>query len=150
MTQHATPEYVCPICLAIRGIESEQTLILQQDILYKDAIVMVFTSSFFIHGSEGHVIVVPVAHYENLYVLPDEIGAKIFIVAKKFATKMKQAYRCDGVNVLQNNEPAAGQHALHYHLHLFPRYQGDDLWSHMGDKRLANKAERLQFVRKFF
>ena len=29
------------------------------------------------------------------------------------------------VNVLQNNEPAAGQTVFHFHIHLIPRYEND-------------------------
>lgn len=146
---HAPADYVCPICLGVAQIENNQTLVRQSDIIYKDDSVMVYVASYFITGSEGHLIVVPVAHYENFYELPDELGAKIFATAKQFAVKMKTAYGCDGVNVLQNNEPAAGQHAFHYHLHLFPRYRGDNLWQHMGNKRETTAEERLQFVELF-
>jgi len=62
---------------------------------------------------------------------------------------MKSAYGCDGVNLLQNNEPAAGQHAFHYHLHLFPRYDGDSLWENMGKKREVSLEERKKFVDLF-
>lgn len=143
---YAPDDYICPICLGIAGVENEHTLIRQSDILYKDAEVMVFVASYFIAGSEGHVIAVPAAHYENVYELPENVGARIFSVAKEFSLKMKQAYGCDGVNLLQNNEPAAGQHAFHYHLHLFPRYEGDNLWQHMGEKRKTTAQERLPFV----
>jgi histidine triad (HIT) family protein len=146
MHNHATSDYVCPICLGVQGTENDKTLIRKSDILYKDEEVMVFVASYFIKGSEGHLIVVPTKHYENFYDLPDELGAKIFSTAKQFAIKMKEAYGCDGVNVLQNNEPAAGQHAFHYHLHLFPRYEGNDLWGQMGEKRETSAGERLEFV----
>lgn len=141
--------YVCPICLGVQGVENGDTLIRQSDIVYKDNVVMVFVASYFIKGSEGHLIVVPTKHFENIYDLPGEIGARIFSTAKEFAIKMKFAYGCDGVNLLQNNEPAAGQHAFHYHLHLFPRYEGDNLWQNMGEKREATLEEREKFVDLF-
>lgn len=147
--KHASKNYVCPICLGAQGIENSGTLILQKDILYKDDVVMVFVASYFIEGSEGHLIVVPTQHYENIYDLPDVIGAQIFSKAKEYALKMKSAYGCDGVNLLQNNEPAAGQHAFHYHLHLFPRYEGDNLWEKMGKKRETTPEERLSFAELF-
>jgi histidine triad (HIT) family protein len=149
MKSHAPKNYVCPICLAVEGIENDQTLIKQQDILYKDEDVMVFISSFFIEGAEGQPLISPIRHYENFYDIPDTLGAKIFKISKEYAVKMKNAYNCDGVNILQNNEPAAGQHAFHYHLHLFPRYEGKDIWPKMGRKKLASMEERLEFVKKF-
>lgn len=144
-SNYANEDYTCPICLGVQGTENKGTLIKQSDILYKDDVVMVFIASYFIEGSEGHIIIVPTDHYENLYELPDEVGAQILSKAKEYAVKMKSAYGCDGVNVLQNNEPAAGQHAFHYHMHLFPRYNGDDLWSHMSEKRETTPKERLKF-----
>lgn len=149
MLHHAPQNYVCPICLGVQGVENDQTLILQQDILYKDDEVMVFIASFFVLGAEGHLIVVPTKHYEHFYELPDEIGSKIIQTAKEYSIKMKKTYDCDGINVLQNNEPAAGQHAYHYHLHLFPRYEGKDIWSNMGSKFLASAKDRFEFAQRF-
>ena len=149
MKKHAFLDYICPICLGVQGVENENTLIRKTDILFKDEFVMVFIASYFIEGSEGHLIVVPVDHFENFYDLPNEIGSKIFSTARKFAIKMKSAYDCDGVNVLQNNEPAEGQHAFHYHMHLFPRYEGDNFWEQMGNKRETTQQERLKFAELF-
>lgn len=149
MKKHASPNYICPICLGIQGIENENTLIRDSDILFIDEFIMVFVASYFIKGSEGHLIVVPIDHFENFYDLPDQIGSKIFSVAKKFAKKMKAAYDCDGINILQNNEPAAGQHAFHYHMHLFPRFKGDNIWDEMAHKRVTTQKERLKFVKLF-
>jgi histidine triad (HIT) family protein len=41
---------------------------------------------------------------------------------------LKKAYACDGVSTRQHNEPAGGQDVWHYHLHVFPRFAGDDLY----------------------
>ena len=149
MFNHAPNGYDCPICVAVQGIESDNTLIRKSDILFKNNVVMVFIASFFITGSEGHLIVVPVKHFEHIYDLPDEIGNQISATVRRFSLEMKQKYACDGLNIVQNNEPAAGQHAFHYHVHLFPRYNGVDLWSQMGTKRLATQAERATFAAKF-
>lgn len=125
MPEHAPIGYKCPICLGINGEESEGTLLKESDIVYQDEEVMAFVNSFFIEGNEGHVIVVPKDHYENLYSLPDNIGHKIFDISKKIAVAMKAVYNCDGTTIKQNNEPAGDQHAFHYHLHIYPRYVGD-------------------------
>lgn len=79
-------------------------------------------------ASRGHALILPKQHCDNLYVLPDEIGAKVMPVAKKVASAMKKALSCDGVNVVQNNEPAAGQTVFHFHVHVIPRMEKD----HMG------------------
>jgi len=139
---------MCPICLGVQGVENDKTLIRASDVVYKDAQVMVFIASYFIGHNPGHLIVVPIQHYENLYDLPDEVGAHIFSIARKMAVVLKVAYKCEGVMTLQNNEPASGQHAFHYHLHLFPRYANDDIHSHMGNKRETTVGERLPYAEK--
>ena len=144
----APKDYICPICLGVNGVENDQTLLRLHDIVYIDEFVTAFINSFWIEGNEGHVIVVPNEHYENLYDLPGELGAHIFRVAKKIALAMKKSYGSDGITLLQNNEPAGGQHAFHYHLHIFPRYDGDHLHANMGDKQLTDPAARAAFATK--
>ncbi len=146
MHNHASSDYICPICLGVSGVESEGTLLRLTDIVYIDEFVTAFINSFWIKNNPGHVIVVPNDHYENLYDLPADLGSHIFAVAKKIAIAMKEAYGCDGITTLQNNEPAGGQHAFHYHLHIFPRYENDALHENMSNKQLADPAKRKEYA----
>lgn len=148
MYNHAPSDYICPICLGVRGIENDKTLLLQQDLLYKDNHVSAFINSFWIKNNPGHVIVVPNKHVENIYDLPDELGAHIFAVARKIATVMRETYNCEGITTLQNNEPAGNQHAFHYHFHIFPRYKDDVLHANMSNKQLADPKKRKDFADK--
>lgn len=148
MYNHAPSDYICPICLGVQGIESPQTLIRQSDIVYQDEVVTAFIASYFIGNNDGHVIVVSNDHFENMFDLPDEVGEYVFAVAKKMSAAMMDAYGCGGVTTLQNNGPDAGQHAFHYHLHLFPRYAGDEIYTHMTNKRETTAEERLGFAEK--
>lgn len=76
-------------------------------------------------AARGHVIILPKNHAANIFELPDEDASKIFVVAKKIATAIKQAYNCDGVNIVQNNGEAAGQTVFHLHVHVIPRFFED-------------------------
>lgn len=78
-------------------------------------------------ASKGHALLLPKEHYENLYMLPDELAAKALPVAKKMITKLTEALGCDGYNVVQNNGETAGQTVFHFHMHLIPRYKGDQV-----------------------
>ena len=49
------------------------------------------------------------------------------ILAKHMAAKMTDALKCDGFNIVQNNGEIAGQTVFHFHMHLIPRYQGDQV-----------------------
>ena len=78
-------------------------------------------------ASKGHALILPKEHYANLYELPDELAAKALVVAKKVISKMMNIVGCDGYNVLQNNGETAGQTVFHFHMHLIPRYEKDDV-----------------------
>ncbi len=78
-------------------------------------------------ASKGHALIVPKEHFDNLYELSDEKASKALVLAKKTISKMTEALKCDGFNVLQNNNECAGQTVYHFHMHLIPRYKGDDV-----------------------
>lgn len=146
---HAPKNYKCPICLGVQGIENDDTLLKQADLVFKDDLVSVFINSFWIKSVEGHLIVVPNNHYENVYELPDNVGHRIFEVIKKMSIVMKKAYQCDGITTRQNNEPAGNQHAFHYHHHIYPRYNGDAFNVNLTKKSiLSEPKDRIKYVEK--
>ena len=128
MYKHAPQDYVCPFCLLINGIKNEHVLSVQSDIFYQNNNMIAFISSHQWPNNFGHALIMPQQHFENLYELPVELGAKIFSVAQKTAKAMKAVYGCDGISTRQHNEPAGNQDVWHYHLHVFPRYKDDNLY----------------------
>ena len=78
-------------------------------------------------ATKGHALILPKEHADNLYELPDETASKVFVLAKKLAIKMKEKLNCDGLNIVQNNGEVAGQTVFHFHMHLIPRYEGDQV-----------------------
>lgn len=148
MYNHAPKNYICPICLAVQGVESEKTLIRKSDLVYSNDFVSGFIASFFIGKSLGHVIIVPNKHFENIYDLPNAYGSKISEAAQEIALALKRTYLCEGITTVQNNEPDGNQHAFHYHLHLFPRYKGDELHKHMLEKQNTTPEERKSYAEK--
>ena len=75
-------------------------------------------------AAKGHALIVPKAHYADIYELPGELAAEAMKLAKRMATHMTTVLNCDGFNILQNNGEEAGQTVFHYHMHLIPRYKG--------------------------
>ena len=59
------------------------------------------------------------------YEIPEEMAAKAMVLAKRMAAAMTEALGCDGFNIVQNNGEVAGQTVFHFHMHLIPRYNGD-------------------------
>ncbi|MBQ0001671.1 MAG: HIT family protein [Clostridiales bacterium] len=78
-------------------------------------------------ASKGHALILPKKHAANLYEIEEENLTKAILLAKKMAGKMTEALGCDGFNLVQNNGTAAGQTVFHFHMHLIPRYEGDNV-----------------------
>ncbi len=75
--------------------------------------------------SEGHTLLIPKRHAENLWEIPDEDLTAIHIASKKVAAAIRDALRPIGMAALQLNGKGANQVVMHYHLHLIPRLSGD-------------------------
>ena len=101
-------------------------------------------------ASRGHALLLPKEHYENLYMLPDELAAKALPVAKKMITKLTEVLGCDGYNVVQNNGETSGQTVFHFHMHMIPRHTGDGVglgWK-MGKLTEEDKNDILSKIKK--
>ena len=146
MYNHAPEDYVCPFCLVAQRLESANFYTVQKDVIYRDSMVTAFIASHFWDNNKGHVIVIPNEHFENIYDLPDELGAHIHRTARRVALALKERYGCDGTSTRQHNEPGGNQDVWHYHLHVFPRYEGDNLY--MTQRRPTSPDERAPYAKK--
>ena len=75
--------------------------------------------------TNGHCLLVPKTHYDNMFELSDEMVTKIYSVAKKVNDILKEKLDIEGLTLIQNN--GHGQDVKHYHLHLIPRYTHDNV-----------------------
>jgi len=74
--------------------------------------------------SDGHTLIIPKAHAENIWEIDAEDLAAIHRMSKQVAMAIKTALKPDGVACLQLNGRAVNQVVMHYHLHLIPRLPG--------------------------
>lgn len=102
----------CIFCRILKG-ETEATFV------YQDDRVVAFADLFPLE--EGHLLVVPKAHVENIYGLEEDIAGHLFRVTSRIAKAMKTVMKPDGITILQANERAGGQEVFHFHLHILPR-----------------------------
>ncbi|PLX70587.1 MAG: HIT family protein [Denitrovibrio sp.] len=93
--------------------------------VYEDALFIAFLDIRPVH--KGHVLIVPKKHFLNVFDTPDEEAEAIYKVAKKISGAVMKASGCDGINIVQNNNAAAGQEVFHSHLHIIHRYDNDKL-----------------------
>ena len=78
-------------------------------------------------ANEGHALVIPKEHGSDVYTASDTAIAATVRTAKKVAAAIDKTLNPDGLNLLQCNGPAAAQSVFHFHMHLLPRREGDEL-----------------------
>ena len=97
-------------------------------------------------ATKGHCLIIPKEHFDNIYDLDGETAGKLFALATCIARAMRDALKCDGLNLVQNNGEIAGQTVNHFHLHLIPRYEGDGLNLNWPQQEIS--AEQLEEIRQ--
>lgn len=147
MYNHEPEKYTCPLCQIARGEETERGT-QEKDIIFRDQLITIFIAGKWWKSNPGHVIIIPNKHIENIYDMPEEIGHHIFDYSKKIAIALKEAYECDGTSTRQHNEPAGNQDVWHFHLHVFPRYIGDNLYLNHKDIYWPTSEEKRLYVGK--
>ncbi len=78
-------------------------------------------------ASKGHALILPKEHFKDIFDIDADTAGKLFSLATEVARAMKSILKCDGMNIVQNNGIIAGQTVFHFHLHLIPRYEGDNI-----------------------
>jgi histidine triad (HIT) family protein len=101
-------------------------------------------------NNHGNVLVIPNEHFENIYDLPAGYAADLHRVTRQVALAMKATYSCDGVSTRQHNEPAGNQDVWHYHLHVTPRYEGDQFYSTRPEPMaVSDRAPHVKRLREY-
>jgi histidine triad (HIT) family protein len=144
--RHAPPAYECPFCAVAGGRETARNV--QADVVLRDEHTTAFISPKWWAGNEGHAIVVPNRHWENIYAISRDALAAVSWSAAVVARAMRESYACDGTSTRQHNEPGAGQDVWHFHVHVFPRFDGDDLYTADADVRWTTPEERAPYAAK--
>jgi histidine triad (HIT) family protein len=143
MFSHQPENYICPFCNLLAGKETASNQ--KQDIVYQNEFATAFIAPAWKDKNPGHVLVVPNEHYENIYDIPDEAIAETYKVVKKIAIAVRTTYGCEGTSTRQHNEPAGNQLVWHFHVHVFPRYNEDNLYD-SSDMHFADAAMRVGYA----
>ena len=75
----------------------------------------------------GHVLVATKRHAATLLDITPEEAAAVMQTAQRVAEAVNKAFDPDGINIFQANGAPAGQTVFHFHLHVLPRFEGDNL-----------------------
>jgi histidine triad (HIT) family protein len=119
--------YKCTFC-AISRRE------LPADIVYEDELTIAFAAHAPV--TNGHTLLIPRTHIENLFEASDELAAAIGFATKATAIVLLQRHNVTALNVLHASGPDAQQSVFHFHHHLVPRRSEDglDMWLRVLDR----------------
>lgn len=76
-------------------------------------------------ANEGHTLVIPKKHFENIFEIDEETLKEGYAIAKRIASSIKKSLNIENINILQNNGVLAGQTVKHFHIHVIPRLEND-------------------------
>ncbi|HBG33489.1 MAG TPA: diadenosine tetraphosphate hydrolase [Acholeplasmataceae bacterium] len=118
-------------------------------IVYEDELVIAFLDIS--QATKGHTLVVPKAEYSDIFDVPEDLLLHVMRVAQKVSKAISIAFQPEGMNILSNNGAVAGQTVFHFHLHLIPRYQREEikisLKNNMSDLNTNDYKERARFIK---
>jgi len=89
--------------------------------------------------AQGHTLVVTKSHFEDLFEASPEALAGVAAASRHVAHAIREAIAPEGLGVFQLNGAAAGQTVFHYHMHLVPRWQGQEFKLHSRVRGDANE-----------
>ncbi|MFW5500506.1 MULTISPECIES: HIT family protein [unclassified Maridesulfovibrio] len=100
--------------------------------------------------NKGHALVIPKQHCENIWDLPAELGQDIITAAQLAGDAIVKATGADGLNLIMNNNEAAGQLVFHAHFHLIPRFKEDGFvhWSQSEYESMDEASALAQKIEK--
>jgi len=110
--------------------------------IYEDDVVVAFLDIGPV--SDGHTLVMPRKHVEQVHSCPPELLGEIWTRLGKIAGVVSSVTGADGYNVLCNNGRAAGQIVDHLHFHIVPRKTGDGVFTQWPSHKYGQgKAEAI-------
>lgn len=119
------------------------------EIVYEDEVVLAFLDISPVNV--GHTLVVPKKKFVNVFDGDPEALGHMTKVAQKIAIALRTITKADGINLVMNNEPAAGQKVFHAHMHIIPRFEGDEAYrptKHLPYDEVAAKELAAQIAEK--
>lgn len=99
--------------------------------------------------TNGHVMVVPYAHLDELAKLPTVAAQEMMALSQRMETVLRSLYRPDGINLGMNIGKAAGAGvAGHIHMHVLPRWTADaSFMSVVGETRVLPETLQVTWER---
>lgn len=75
----------------------------------------------------GHTLLIPRVHVRDIWHLNHELAAELARWTVDLAEAVRRVMMPDGLNIIQSNGAAATQTVMHLHIHVVPRWKGDNV-----------------------
>lgn len=129
----------CLICAEARGVDTP--------LAFSDEVAAAFPARLRSTRNPGAALIVTTAHHPTLDDLPTELVGPFFERVRRIAVAVQHVAGADGTTLFQNNHPP-GQELPHLHVHVIPRFMGDE-WPvtatiEVGIEERTRWAERLR------
>jgi ATP adenylyltransferase len=119
----------------------------QSRIVYRGTDCYIILNTF--PYTNGHVMIVPYAHLDELQKLPGESAQEMMSLSQRMEGVLRGLYNPDGINLGMNLGKAAGAGvAGHVHMHMLPRWVADaNFVSVIGETRVLPEALEVTWKR---
>lgn len=111
----------CPFCRIASGADPAEREV------YRDQSIVAFFPTE--PAALGHVLIVPRRHVESIWELTTEEASQLSAAVLKIAHAIRRELLPDGLNIIQSNGEVATQTVRHLHIHVVPRWSGDQIGS---------------------
>ncbi|MGH2951139.1 MAG: HIT family protein [Solirubrobacterales bacterium] len=120
----------CAFCAIVAG-ETDAEIVFEDDV----SLAFLDNRPLF----PGHSLLVPRAHLEAIWDLPDDLVEPLFANARLLAVAVREAMAAQGVFVAANN--VVSQSVAHFHVHVVPRNRKDGLRGFFWPRRKYRDGE---------
>ncbi len=102
-------------------------------------------------ATPGHTLVIPRDHVPDVWALEAKLAGELMNAVVQVGRAIRSAVTPAGLNLISSAGDVAEQTVYHLHLHVVPRYPGDDLhpiWPAKTDTPLREKEELARRIRE--
>jgi histidine triad (HIT) family protein len=126
----------CVFCRIVQGDDRRTEIICEGD-----SWVAFFPTE---PATPGHTLVVPRAHVPDVWSLDAALAADLMRAVVHVGRAIQMAVTPAGMNLISSSGTAAEQTVFHLHLHVVPRYPGDDIDPIWPEKAPTDNALKQQ------
>ena len=94
--------------------------------------------------NEGHVMILPKEHFEDVDDLDADTANAIIQAARLLSKAVKQLYKPDGITICQNG--GIFSELSHFHMHVVPRYKHQSFAKFYLEEPLDNEIEKNRLL----